>query len=165
MKRVSLLGRTLAVVAVLWVVALPIAPLLAARASSSAARAFASLVYLAGAVVCHQKPERSFQLAGLPLPVCARCVGLYAGAALGAIALAARAMRQRFAPNPLGQPSSARYRRALVWAVAPTLATVVWEWAVGVMPAHLIRASAGAPAGAVAVWIVISVTRAQPQSE
>ena len=47
----------------------------------------ASAVYVAGAVVCHQKAERSFSLAGQPLPVCARCTGIYVGAALTVLAL------------------------------------------------------------------------------
>ena len=35
------------------------------------------------ALVCHQQPERSFFLFGGSVAVCARCVGIYLGAALG----------------------------------------------------------------------------------
>jgi uncharacterized membrane protein len=42
-----------------------------------------ALIYLAGSVVCHQLPERSFFLDGQQLPVCARCTGLYAGGLAG----------------------------------------------------------------------------------
>jgi uncharacterized membrane protein len=35
-------------------------------------------------VVCHQDPGRSFWLAGAPVAVCARCLGIYLGAAAGA---------------------------------------------------------------------------------
>ncbi len=45
----------------------------------------AGLVYAIGALICHQQPDRSFYVAGAQLPVCARCFGLYAGAALGAL--------------------------------------------------------------------------------
>ena len=31
-------------------------------------------------LVCHQIPERSLWIAGTPMPVCARCTGLYFGA-------------------------------------------------------------------------------------
>ena len=35
------------------------------------------------ALVCHQQPERSFFLFGGSVAVCARCVGIYLGAAVG----------------------------------------------------------------------------------
>jgi hypothetical protein len=34
-------------------------------------------------VACHQDLDRSFWLFGAPLAVCARCIGIYAGAAAG----------------------------------------------------------------------------------
>ena len=34
--------------------------------------------------VCHQEAERSFWIAGAPVAVCARCLGIYLGAAAGA---------------------------------------------------------------------------------
>ena len=40
--------------------------------------------------VCHQRPERSFHVAGVQLPVCARCTGLYVSGAAGALAALAR---------------------------------------------------------------------------
>jgi uncharacterized membrane protein len=42
-----------------------------------------ALIYLAGSVVCHQLPERSFFLDGQQFPVCARCTGLYASGLAG----------------------------------------------------------------------------------
>jgi hypothetical protein len=45
--------------------------------------------------LCHQLPERSFLLEGSPLAVCARCMGLYGGFALGALAAAGLAWRGR----------------------------------------------------------------------
>lgn len=38
--------------------------------------------------VCGQMPEHTWQPGGLPLPVCQRCTGLYAGAAAAALLLA-----------------------------------------------------------------------------
>jgi uncharacterized membrane protein len=35
------------------------------------------------ALVCHQRPERSFWVFGAPVAVCARCLGIYLGAAVG----------------------------------------------------------------------------------
>ena len=44
----------------------------------------AALTYGIGGFICHQMPERSFHLGGLQIPVCARCLGIYAGFALTA---------------------------------------------------------------------------------
>ncbi|MCK6629252.1 MAG: DUF2085 domain-containing protein [Anaerolineae bacterium] len=41
-----------------------------------------------GYAVCHQIPARSFHLAGQPLPLCARCTGIYLGALLGIVGMA-----------------------------------------------------------------------------
>ena len=49
-------------------------------------------VYQAGSLVCHQRPERSFHLAGVQLPVCARCFGLYLSGAAG-LTVASRSRR------------------------------------------------------------------------
>jgi uncharacterized membrane protein len=51
------------------------------------------------APLCHQKPDRSFHLAGAALPVCQRCAGIYAGLLIGGLApaslLAAAGVRRR----------------------------------------------------------------------
>src|SRR4051812_38932852 len=43
-------------------------------------------LFSSAGLLCHQRPERSFSLWGTQFPVCARCAGIYAGAALGVIA-------------------------------------------------------------------------------
>ncbi len=48
-----------------------------------------SLRYLGGGV-CHQLPERSLQLWGTTLPLCARCSGSYLGAVIGLLTIALR---------------------------------------------------------------------------
>ncbi len=51
--------------------------------------------------VCHQVPERCLELRGLPIAVCARCLGLYLG---GALALALRSLplaRRVTPPRPV----------------------------------------------------------------
>jgi uncharacterized membrane protein len=35
--------------------------------------------------LCHQRPERSLILAGFPVAICARCLGVYAGTASGCL--------------------------------------------------------------------------------
>jgi uncharacterized membrane protein len=37
------------------------------------------------ALVCHQRPERSFWIFGYQVAVCARCLGIYLGAAIGLV--------------------------------------------------------------------------------
>ena len=62
-----------------WLALIAAAPLLAHTRRTLAAL----LIYRSFAVLCHQMPERSFSLFGLPLAVCARCLGIYAGAFAG----------------------------------------------------------------------------------
>jgi len=54
-----------------------------------------------GYAVCHQLPERSFQVAGQPLPLCARCSGMYLGAVVG-LAFQAITARRRGGMPPKG---------------------------------------------------------------
>ncbi|RME75228.1 MAG: DUF2085 domain-containing protein [Chloroflexi bacterium] len=39
--------------------------------------------HLVGYAICHQIPSRTFHLNGQPLPLCARCTGIYLGALVG----------------------------------------------------------------------------------
>jgi uncharacterized membrane protein len=39
-----------------------------------------TLITILFRVVCHQIPERCLSIAGAPMPVCARCAGMYVGA-------------------------------------------------------------------------------------
>lgn len=64
-----------------WLGAVGLAPWLAARGSSGAAR----FIYAAFAPLCHQVPGRCFAISGHPLAVCGRCLGIYAGFAAGLI--------------------------------------------------------------------------------
>src|SRR5262249_38310806 len=68
-----------------WAAALPLSTLVASMTRTPAtAFGFAFVIYAMGGLVCHQRPERSFWLWGAQMPVCARCSGIYAGAALAA---------------------------------------------------------------------------------
>jgi len=39
--------------------------------------------HLIGYAICHQIPHRTFHINGTPLPLCARCTGIYLGALMG----------------------------------------------------------------------------------
>src|SRR5262249_55221495 len=82
----------------------------------------ALIVYRLGSLLCHQRPERSFVLFGAQLPVCARCAGIYAGAAFTMMAAWA------WVRPPLSVPAD---RRALLLAAVPAALTLLFEWTTG----------------------------------
>lgn len=47
------------------------------------------------ALICHQRPERSFWIFGAPVAVCARCLGIYLGAAVGLLLCTSRQLAMR----------------------------------------------------------------------
>ena len=65
----------------IWLLAIFLAPALAARGSAGAAR----LLYAAFSPICHQIPGRCLTFLGYPLAVCGRCLGIYAGFAAGLV--------------------------------------------------------------------------------
>jgi hypothetical protein len=85
----SVLRPAFVAASVVWALLLPLAPLIAARPHAAPlAGLFLSAVYIIGSAICHQLPERSFHLLSHQLPVCARCTGIYTGAAFAAIVAA-----------------------------------------------------------------------------
>ena len=144
-----LLRRSFLVLSTGWAVALPLAAFAASRpAAASPVYAFALAVYSIGRVICHQLPARSFHLWSASMPVCARCTGIYLGAAAMVIAGAAHTGRTARATDAI--------RAIVVIASIPTVATLVYEWTTGVMPSNVIRFAAGVPLGIVVSWLVLS---------
>jgi uncharacterized membrane protein len=131
-----------AAVSLLIVAAAFAAPVLLAAGYDAPARAF----YAGFAAVCHQIPERSFQLLGHPLAVCARCAGLYAGFAAGVLLY------------PLVRPLGARQAPAREWLFAAAAPTVL-DFSLGLFGVwentHLSRSLTGALLGAAAVFYVL----------
>ena len=84
------------------------------------------------------------------MPVCARCTGSYAGAAIAAITSV------RLQSRPAYNSGAGAYRAALLLSALPTLATLAYEWTSGQMPGHSIRAAAGIPLGAVVAAVVVA---------
>ena len=128
-------------VAVAWIAALVAAPFLPLP--------IAAAVYVAGSLICHQLPDRSFHLESFQLPVCARCFGLYAGGAIGSAALAL-APRLRRAVTTAGR----RYWITLA-AAAPTAATAVLEHGLGWPLSNQTRALAAVPLTVVVAVVVV----------
>jgi uncharacterized membrane protein len=147
---------------VAWAALLLLAPFLASQSHASMlATGLVVAAYTVGGVVCHQLPERSFHLWTAQLPVCARCTGIYLGAAVMAIAAIAVPYRspERFALPRLALPRLALLTLAL--AGAPTAATLAFEWATGHAPANWIRFAAGIPIGVAVAWLMRSAAENQ----
>lgn len=114
--------------------------------------AAAAVVYDAAGLVCHQRPERSFHLAGAQLPVCARCAGLYWSAAAGALAAWLARPREMRAPS---------LRALLGIAAIPTAVTVALEWLGLANPSNAARALGALPLGAAGAWVFVASLRAE----
>ena len=106
-----------------------------------------ALTYVATSFICHQLPERSFHVGAVQLPVCARCLGIYAGLAVGGLVAVVR--RRRMGPD--------RARIVAAVGAVPTLITVAAEW-IGVwQTSNGVRFLAGLPLGAAIACVVIGV--------
>jgi uncharacterized membrane protein len=161
-----------------WAALIVTAPYLASRAHSSmSASALILGVYGLGSLICHQLPERSYELWAAQMPVCARCAGIYFGAACWALAYtcihAFDSLKRRGARDgrllrteasgvdhrseQKARTGSLRHARMLLGiAAAPTALTLVYEWSTGDMPSHAIRAAAGVPIGLAVAWLVVA---------
>jgi uncharacterized membrane protein len=138
--------RAFVAASILWGLSLPLATRVAAGTSASSAEyVFSFGVYAIGSLICHQRPARSFHLWTAQMPVCARCVGIYAGAAVAAIAAALW--------RNVGRKTDARW--LLAAAAIPTLATLALEWGLGISPGNVLRASAGVPLGSAVAIVVV----------
>ena len=147
-----MLRRMLTIGSVGWMVTLALATFIASRSTVGiAAYGLSAAIYQMGSLVCHQLPERSFHLWGAQLPVCARCTGLYSGAAAAAIA----AMRLN---DRTRHEFWTRAKTLVSVAAAPTLITLLYEWVSGQMPSHWVRAAAGFPLGIAVMLVVLAGT-------
>ena len=151
------LRRAFVGAAAAWSIGVTLAPVVASHPLSQVSRAgyaFALVVYAAGSVICHQRPERSFHLLGAQMPVCARCVGIYAGAAVAASVLWLRTLQgSRHRPRLYPGPAI----RVLLIAALPAAGTLLYEWTTGHTPGNWMRLTSGAPLGATAAWALLRV--------
>jgi len=107
------------------------------------------VLFPVGRFICHQRPERSFFITGQQMAVCARCTGLYVGAALAApFGLAAAAAL-----------ASRRNRRVLLAAALPTLITWTLEFAGIAAFSNIVRFGCALPLGFAASWLVLTAVK------
>jgi hypothetical protein len=144
-----------------WAAALVLAPFLLTHRDRPGPGVSASvLAYVLGGLVCHQRLPRTFVLWGAAMPVCARCAGLYAGAALGAAAGVLAAHRRRWRRlGRSGVESLGAWRVGLALAAAPTVATLALETFIGVPITNAVRSAAGVVLGAAVGWVAASSLR------
>jgi uncharacterized membrane protein len=135
----------LPVAAWLWLAFLVAAPLTLSRGEIPVAT---MAMYRSAALLCHQKTERSFAVAHAQMPVCARCFGLYAAGALGALAHLATG-RHRRTPPP-----AAETRALLAVAALPIVLSVGLEWLGAIPGSNVSRVLSALPLGAVAGWLL-----------
>ncbi len=119
-----------AVAALLFVAGTYLAPILQAPALHA--------IY---APLCHQDPERSFEILRGSQAVCARCAGLYLGGVAGLLAAAWLFIGRGREPRP----------QWLAYALAPTVIDALFGWlglpALAELPRHLLAWPAGFVAG------------------
>jgi uncharacterized membrane protein len=133
--------------AVAWIVLLLASPVALAHGR---APVLTLATYHAGSLVCHQRPDRSFHLSGVQLPVCARCFGLYLAGAAGLTA--AWLGRRPISPR--------RVRMLLAAAAVPIVTTVALEWLGAIATTNALRMVTGLPLGfAAGLVLVRSVAR------
>jgi uncharacterized membrane protein len=137
------IAPAIAVAALIWLALLLASPIGPAS--------LAALMYSIGAFICHQIPERSFHLGGFQLPVCGRCLGIYAGAALAAGAGVAAQLRVAIAPL-----TSLDAQAVFVLSAMPTIVTFGLEWSGAWPGTNVVRAAAGAALGIGGAFVVMS---------
>jgi uncharacterized membrane protein len=96
--------------------------------------------------VCHQIPERAFQIEGHPLAVCARCTGIYFGFAVGVLVFPL--------VWSLGRADTPA-RKWLLLAAVPTLLDFALGFFRLLENTHWSRSLTGALLGAVAAFYVL----------
>jgi uncharacterized membrane protein len=125
--------------------ALPVLPAILNHAGQSASLVSAGTSFFFS-FVCHQIPERSFHLWGIPLAVCSRCSGVYAGFFIGVLAFPLiRKGREEGYPPP--------------WILGAAAIPVVIDFGLSHLgiwgSTHILRAATGLVLGGAASFYVL----------
>jgi uncharacterized membrane protein len=148
----------LTITACVWASAI-IAVVFFAGQGSNMAEFVVAGVRTIGGFVCHQRPDRSFRTGGVVWPVCARCTGIYVGAALGSVTAILVARRHRWTTFVR------RARAFLTLAALPTVATLALEVIAGFASSNAVRGLAGIPLGTAIAWTLVTAAGADPSVE
>jgi len=118
----------------------------------------AALTYRIAGLVCHQDAGRSFHHGPWAWPVCARCAGLYGGAAGGGLVSLAAAWWLRRG-GARSATSLTMVRWALLLVAAPTAVLWVAEWVGGITVTNGVRWWCALPLGAGVSALVVLARR------
>jgi uncharacterized membrane protein len=110
-----------------------------------------AVMYSVGSFICHQLPERSFHLGAFQIPVCGRCLGIYAGFA---IASGVHVLALSTYSRPL---TTVTARAVIVAGALPTAVTLALEWSGVWRGSNIVRAIAGGVLGISIALVVMSV--------
>lgn len=138
--------------AVLWLGCLVATPSVDEGASGGWASAVASVTTRLGSLVCHQQAARSLRVSGSPLPVCARCFGLYAGAALGA-GLSLAWLVAGLVGGRACRAALPAVRLAIVLSALPTALLWLGEYSLSLHVSGALRAWGAVPLGVTVAWL------------
>lgn len=137
-----MLSRLLLGASVAWLALLTAAVLVAHPALTVIVSRFSSFI-------CHQEPDRTFHIGTAAWAVCARCLGLYSAAPIGALLALTIAWRPRTGRGNF---------LLLCIAGVPTAATWLAEhalgWPLGWPMTNVIRFVAALPLGAAVAWVM-----------
>jgi uncharacterized membrane protein len=128
--------------ACVWILVLVVAPIALSRGVAPLGTV---AMYRSASIVCHQKTERSFTVAKMQMPVCARCFGLYLAGGAGAFAAFVFG-RRRPSPNVHA------VRMVLAAAAVPLLVSVGLEWFGVIQGSNVSRFASALPLGLSAGW-------------
>ena len=113
-----------------------------------------AIIFTAGGLICHQRPERSFFLDGHQFPVCARCTGLYLSGALGIAGWLAFKIARQWTSLPFDPALAKRMMLISVLPTAVSLATgLLGIWDGSNVTRALLAIPFGASAGAIAAAV------------
>jgi uncharacterized membrane protein len=138
----TVLSAAITLAAVAWLSIIIVSPWALAHGPG---RLLALAAYDIGSRICHQRPERSFHIAAVQMPVCARCFGLYVSGALG-LSLA-WLQRRRLSPIVT--------RVALGVAALPIAVTVALERIGAIAPTNVERMLTALPLGFFAGLVIV----------
>ncbi len=144
MLNFSLVYSVILVLSSVWFFSIFAVPILSQ--GNAVERTTAGLIRLFFAPICHQIPERSFQLSGHSLAVCARCTGLYAGMVVGLLFYPfIKTVGSKNIPSPKG----------LLFSAIPTVVEWIFSHMNVVESSNWIRSLSSAILGtAVVFWVL-----------